>query len=421
MLLKNIDTAFRQDEERNIDHGIDILVRDGDIVEIGDDLSGEDAIDCSDTIALPGLINCHTHTPTLLARGWCDDKSLFPWLEATDQVLQRADRSQKRSAARLAAALMVETGTTTFNDMWNTYLVDEFETVGIRALVGSTLAEFDDADSSDVRAGLETNATFIEEYRPHPTIHPTVPVHSVYRATERLLQRAHELAATHNVPFHIHVSETRQENEDCIAEYGLTPTGLLEELDVLDQQAVLAHAVQLTDDDRTTIADSDAGIAHCATSNLKLGSGIADIPSLEGVSVGIGTDGAASNNSLNPVREGRTAALVHKRTDPSAITAQRILDMLTREGAASLNMDGEIGSLEQGKRADIVLIDKQDPTLHPHLGDTGLLSNLLYSFHGRVETTIVNGEIVVENGTVTAEIEPAVDAVDAFCRAVADQ
>ena len=424
MLLESIDTAFRQDAERSIDHGIDILVRGGEIVAIDDDLSDqsdEDAIDCCDSVALPGFVNCHAHTPTLLARGWSDDESLFPWLEATDRVLRRADRDQKRAAARLAAALMVETGTTTLHDMWNTYLVDEFDAVGIRALLGCTLAEFEETDPDDVREGLETNRRFIEAYRTHPTVHPAVPVHSVYRATEELLQRAHELAATHDVPFHVHVSETRRENEDCIAEHGLTPTELLEDLDVLDRRAVLAHAVHLTESDRALIADSDAGIAHCAASNLKLGSGIADIPSLEGVPVGIGTDGAASNNSLNAVREGRTAALVHKRTDPSVITAQRILDMLTREGAAALNVADEIGSLEEGKRADIVLVDKRDPTLHPHLGDEGLLSNLVYSFHGRVETTIVNGEVVVENGTATAEIESATDAVDAFCTAVADQ
>ena len=414
MLLQNIDTAFRQDADRSVEHDIDLRIRDGEIVEIGRGLSAGDTVDCSDKIALPGLINCHSHTPNLLTRGWNDDKSLFPWLDANDRVLGHAERSDKRAAARLSAVLMLETGTTTVNDMWNTYLVDELETTGIRALVGNGMGATEDTDPALVRESVEANRAFADDYRDHPTIHPTIPVHSVYRATADLLQAAHDLATAHDLPFHIHVSETRQENEGCRAEHGVTPTAWLDELRVLDHRAVLAHCVHLTEGDRTAIAAADAGIVHCATANLKLGSGIADVPSMDDIPIGIGTDGAASNNSLNLFREGRTAALVHKRDDPSAITAQRILDMVTCEAAAVLGMADTIGSLEVGKRADIALLDKSDPTLRPYVGDDGLLSNLIYSFHGQADTTIVDGEIVVEDGTALVGIDTATETIAAF-------
>lgn len=418
MLLKDVDTAVRQDADRSVDHGVDILVRDGDIVEVGEGLSGEDVVDCGGKIALPGLVNCHTHTPSLLTRGLRDDLPLFPWLAEHEQALERADRADKRAAARLAVATMLETGTTTVNDMWNTYLVDEFVDVGVRAFAGCGLAEFEGTAPGAVEERLETNRAFAEEYRAHPTVHPAVPVHSVYRATPDLLRRAHDVAATRDLPFHVHVSETRRENEDCREEHGVTPTGLLDRLGVLDHRGVLAHCVHLTDDDRDRIAGSGAGVAHCPASNLKLGSGIADVPTMDGVPVGLGTDGAASNNSLNLFREGRTAALVHKRDDPGAVTAQWVLDAMTREAAAALGVADEIGSLEAGKRADVVLLDADDPTLHPSIGDEGLLSNLVYSFHGRVEATIVEGEFVVEDGTAVADVGRAADRVQAFCTAI---
>lgn len=421
MLLRNIDVAFLQDADRSVVHDVDVQVRDGEIVAIGRGLSDDaEVIDCSGRIALPGLVNCHNHTPNVLTRGWSDDESLFPWLESNAAVLKQADRDQKRAAARFSAALMLETGTTTVNDMWNTYLVDDLADAGIRTLAGSAMAEFEDTPPEAVHEGLDANDEFAEEYDDHPTVHPTVPVHSIYRATESLLESAHDLAVKHDVPYHIHVSETERENEECLEEHGVTPTGLLDDCSVLDDRSVLVHCVHLTDDDRDRIAERDAGVAHCPTSNLKLGSGIADFPALEAVPVGLGTDSAASNNSLNLFREGRTAALVHKREEPSAVTAQRILDAMTCEAAAVLGMADEIGSIEVGKRADVILLDATDPTLAPAIGDRGLLSNLIYSFHGRVETAIVEGEVVVEDGRVTTAVEDAVATVREFCSTVAE-
>jgi len=313
---------------------------------------------------------------------------------------------------------MVETGTTTVNDMWNTYLADEFEAVGIRALMGNGMAVFDDTSPEQVDEALAHNRAFAAQYADHPTVHPTVPVHSVYRATPELIDRAHALATERDLPFHMYLSETERENEECLAERGVTPTGWLDERGALDEHAVLAHCVHLTDDDRRRIAESGAGVAHCASANLKLGSGIADVPALDGVPVGLGTDGAASNNSVNLVREARTAALVHKREDPGAVTAQRVLDAMTCEAAAALGMADEIGSIEVGKRADVVLLDTSDPTLTPHIGDEGLLSNLIYSFHGRIETTIVDGDVVVKDGNAKTDVDGAAAAVQAFCERV---
>lgn len=421
MLLKNIDTALKQDSERRVEHGLDMLIRNGKIVEIAEGLSGEEVIDCTDKIALPGLINCHTHTPNIITRGWSDDRRLFSWLDANSPVLEFADRHHKRAGARLSAALMLETGTTTFNDMWDTYLVDEFEDLGIRALMGLGMVETEDMDPEHVEEEIKINREFAEDYQEHPTIHPTIPVHSVYRSTGNLLQAAHDLAATYDLPFHTHLSETRRENEDCLKEHGVTPTGWLDQLGVLDHRGVLAHCVHLTPTDRKRIAESHAGIIHCASANLKLGSGIADIPAIERNLIGLGTDSAASNNTLNLFREGRTAALIHKRDNPNAITAQRILDMMTCEAAAALNMEDVVGTLEEGKRADIILLDKTDPTLCPRFGDQGLVSNLIYSFRGQPDMVIIEGEIVVENRSVKADLETASKTLQNFCSIATDE
>jgi len=428
MLLSDIDTAFLQDDARTIAHDVDLLLRDGHIAAVGADLAdaADGAIvDCSDRVVVPGLINCHTHTPGMLTRGWSDDAALFPWLEHTEDLIGAADRTEKRAAARLSAASLVRAGTTTLNDMWNTYLVDDLVDVGVRALLGHAMAETESTPDDIVERGIAANREFFETYADHPTVHPTVPVHSVYRATADLIECAHGFATDTDRPFHVHVSETRRENDRCREHHGTTPTGWLDDLGALDDRSVLAHGVHLTDRDRRLIAERGAGVAHCPSANLKLGAGIADIPALDdvpspgaatadGVPVGLGTDGAASNNALNPVREGRMAALLQKREDPGAMTAQRVLDMLTREGAAVLGMADEIGSIEAGKRADLVFLDAEDPTLRPRFGDEGLLSNLVYSYHGRVEATVVEGEFVVRDGVVLADIGEAVDTVRSF-------
>lgn len=421
MLLRNVDTLVRQDDDRSVDRGVDVLVRDGRIAEIDDEIAASDAtLDCSERIVLPGLVNCHAHTPGVLTRGWSDDRTLFPWLDATAAVHERADEDTRRAGARLSAAMLLATGTTTVNDMWNTYLAPAFEATGIRALLGCTQVVVDDTEPAEVEERLDAAETFVREYADHPTIHPTVPVHSVYRSTPDVLRRSHDIATEHDVPYHVHVSETREENEDCRDAHGTTPTGLLDDLGVLDERGVLAHCVHLSDADRERIADSGAGVAHCPSANAKLGSGVADLPALDGVPIGLGTDGAASNNALNPFREARVAALLQKQRDPGALTAQRALDAVTREAAAVLGLSDEIGSVEVGKRADLVLLDRNDPTLRPHFGDEGLVSNLVYSFHGRADAVLVEGEVVVEDGSVVAGIDGAADAVQAFCDDVTD-
>lgn len=419
VLLKGIETLFRQDRERRVDHDVDVRIRDGTIVEVGEGLAGEDVIDCSDKVALPGLVNCHSHTPNVLTRGWSDDEPLFPWLESNSRALDRADAADREAAATFSAALMLATGTTTVNDMWNTGVADALAETGIRALLGETFADEEESDVDEVAVRRERTESFVETYRNHPTVHPTVPAHSVYWCSGRALQTAHGLAAEYDLPFHVHLSETRRENDQCRDERGVTPTAWLDDLGVLDERGVFAHAVHLTDDDRARLAGSGAGVAHCPAANLKLGSGVADVPALE-CPVGLGTDSAASNNTLNLVREGRTAALVHKREDAAAIDAQDVLDMMTCTAARVLGMGDEIGSIEAGKRADLVLLDATDPTLTPAFDDESLLSNLVYSYHGRVETGIVEGSVVVDGGEVLADVDAARKHLGEFCKSVAE-
>ncbi|ERG89470.1 MAG: cytosine deaminase related metal-dependent hydrolase [halophilic archaeon J07HX5] len=424
MRLANIDTAFLQDDNRTVRHDLDILVQGGEIVAVAPDLSdqtGHHVIDCHDQIAVPGLVNCHAHTAMQFARGLSDDEPLFEWLATNGTYTAVVDRDTKRAACRLATRLMLERGVTTVHDMWNTYLADEFTDLGIRAVIGSTMAENEPSSPSKTRPRLEKTREAIAAFAGRPTLHPSVPVHSVYRATPELLQAAHDLAADADIPFHIHVAENATEVRRCRDVHGTTPVGVLDQMNVLDEHTVAVHCTELTNTDRERLGAAKAGVAHCPSANLKLGSGVANVSAVpDDVAVGIGTDGAGSNNDLAPLREARLATLLQKQEDPAAVDAQYALDMMTREGAAVLGLEDRLGSLLPGHRADITLFDSTDPALTPAIGDAGLLSNLVYSFHGHAETVLVEGRVVVDDGRCLTDTGDAAATVETFQAEMAD-
>ncbi|MEZ3115579.1 amidohydrolase family protein [Halobaculum sp. MBLA0147] len=425
MRLANIDTAFLQDADRTVAHDVDLLLEDGEIVAVESDLADQSdhrVLDCRDRIAVPGLVNCHAHTAMQFARGLSDDEPLFEWLATNGTYTAAVDRDTKRAGCRFATRLMLERGTTTVHDMWNTYLADEFANFGIRAVIGSTMGEEEPPGPDETRPRLETTREAVEAFADRPTLHPSVPVHSVYRATPELLRAAHEVAADAGIPFHVHVAENATEVQRVRDAYGTTPVGVLDDLGVLDEHTVAVHCTELTDADRERLGAAGAGVAHCPSANLKLGGGVADVSALpDSVAVGIGTDGAGSNNDLAPLREARLAALLQKRADPTAMDAQRALDLVTREGAAVLGLDDRLGSLVPGHRADVTLFDATDPALTPAIGDEGLLSNLIYSFHGHAETVLVEGEVVVDDGRCRTDTDDAVATVEAFQAEVATE
>ncbi|MFB6159193.1 MAG: amidohydrolase family protein [Candidatus Nanohalobium sp.] len=222
----------------------------------------------------------------------------------------------------------------------------------------------------------------------------------VYTASEQLLLEAKDCAEIFNTSYHIHVSETEKEVNDSIDENEKPPLEYLDELGLVNNDLIAAHGVWLTDKEKQIMAEKGGTVVHNPAANLKLGSGIADIPEImeKEINVALGTDGVASNNNLNLFEEAKIASILHKRNSPEKINEQQILDMATINGAKALGLEDEIGSIELGKKADLITIDLDSPDMTPVHGKKGLISNIVYSFSGKVDEVIVDGEPVVQDG-----------------------
>ncbi|MFB6180915.1 MAG: amidohydrolase family protein [Candidatus Nanohalobium sp.] len=400
-LLKNVRFLVTQNQEREVLENVDVLIEDGEIVEIGrgllDRVSADSVLDCSEKVVVPGLVNLHTHSSMTVLRGISDNVCLDEWLE--DYIFpaeQRMGEEEVFLGSMLACIEMLETGTTCFNDMYfhMEEVADAVERSGIRAVLSHGLMD------SNGEAELWEAENLVRKYKDHERIVPGIAPHSVYTCSEGLLLDTKELADKYGTVYHIHLSETRDENKRVKEEKGMTPTEYLDELAILDEDVVAAHATHLTQEDVIRLQGRKTGIAHNPAANLKLGSGRADIPNLRrrGLNIGLGTDGPASNNSLNLFDEAKTASLIHKEESPEAVTEQDILDMLTIDAAKALNLEDRIGSIEEGKKADLVTVDLNKPSMRPFHGVRGVISNLVYSFDGDVSEVFVNGELVVRNG-----------------------
>jgi len=414
-LLKNIRYLITQNEEREVLENIDILIHEDEIYEINgglmDYVNPETVIDCSEKVVLPGLINAHTHSSMTLLRGISDNSLLQDWLE--NYIFPAEDDIEEIDAylgTLLASIEMLESGTTCFNDMYfhMENVADAVEDTGIRAVLSKGLTDIED------KADLYGAENLIRTYAGHDTIDIGVAPHSVYTCSEDLLLDAKELAEKYDSLYHIHLSETEKENQDLIDDHGMTPTEYLDELDILDENVIAAHGTHLTDDDMERLQITGTGLAHNPAANMKLGSGRADVIQLHerGLNIGLGTDGPASNNSLNMFDEAKLAALIHKEKDPESLTEQEILDMLTINAAEALNIDGRVGSIEKGKKADLVTIDLNQASMRPFYRARGIISNLIYSFDGDVSEVFVNGDLLVEDGKLqTVDREEVFKAV----------
>lgn len=402
MLLKNIRFLVTQNSEREVLEKTDLRVKDGNISEIGhlDASKDEKVIDCSEKAVMPGLINAHTHASMSLLRGISDNKKLEAWLEDIFPAEGIMEKDDIYTGALLASVEMLKTGTTAFNDMYERpdQIVEAVEKSGIRAVISRGLFDWDDKGEERIREAKEA----VEKYSDHELVTPGIAPHAVYSCSLELLKDMKDFAEEHEVPYHIHVSETEKENRDLEAEEGLSPTQYLDENDLFDSSVVAAHAAWLSEEDKEIFADREANVAHNPAANLKLGSGIADIPDLveKDVNVALGTDGPASNNNFNLFEEMKTSSLVHKLEDPRNINEQEVLDMATINGAEALALEDEIGSVEEGKKADLLILDLNDSELTPFYGKRGLVSNIVFSFTGHPEKVFVNGELVAENGDV---------------------
>jgi 5-methylthioadenosine/S-adenosylhomocysteine deaminase len=360
-------------------------------------------IDANGGIIMPGLINSHTHAAMTCFRGLADDLQLMTWLN--DHIFPaeaKLDEHKVFWGTLLACAEMIMSGTTCFCDM---YLYEDAvaraaKEAGVRAVVGEVLYDFDSPNYGPIEKGFEYTQTLIDTWKGDPLVSIAVEPHSTYLCAPELLKRAFNLAQAFNLPLVIHLAESKSEVEQIKKRYGRTPVEHLAGLDVLAPNVLACHCVELTPNDITLLQRSDVKVAHNVESNMKLASGVAPIPCLlkEGICVGMGTDGCASNNDLDLFLEMDTVAKLHKAKtlDPTAMDARTVLRMATIQGARALGLDESIGSLEKGKKADLIIIDTHKPHLTPMYNP---VSHLVYAAMGSdVRTSIINGVIVMEEG-----------------------
>lgn len=393
-----------------IDKPQDILIKNDLISEISDEINNDNVdkiIDATDKILLPGLVNTHTHLSMTLFRGLADDLSLDEWLNDNIWPIEaNLNGYYCYIGALLGAIELIKSGTTTFSDMYF-YMEDVAKAVeesGIRAVLSYGMIDFGDEERR--KAEIEENLQLYKNC--HNTADGRIKVffgpHSPYTASEELLKEVRRLATENNIGIHIHVSETQKEINDVSSEKGLRPFEYLESIGFLGPDVVCAHSVWLSDKEIEIIKKNDVKVSHNPCSNMKLASGIAPVSKLleNDICVGIGTDGASSNNNLDLIEELKTASLLQKvaTLDPKVLTSDESLAMGTINGARALGLEDEIGTIEVGKKADLILIDKNNANMVPD--SSNLSSNVIYSANGsNVDTTICNGQILMENRKLT--------------------
>ena len=362
-------------------------------------------IDASDCIIMPGLVNTHTHAAMVAFRGLADDLPLMTWLN--DYIFpaeSKLDEEKVYRATLHACSEMIMSGTTCFCDM---YLFEDAvaraaKRAGMRAVVGEVLYDFPSPNYGPIEQGFAYSEILIEKWKNDPLIKIALEPHSPYLCSPDLLKKAFLIAKPHDLRLVIHVSETESEVKNIKEKYGLTPIGHLADLGILAPNLLTCHCVVLTDEDILLLRQFDVKVAHNPESNMKLASGISPIPRLlkEGICVGLGTDGCASNNNLDLFQEMDTAAKLHKVNtfDPTVLDSTTALRMCTIEAARALGLEKITGSLEVGKKADIILLDTKKPHLTPMYNPA---SHLVYAARGSdVKTTIINGEVVMEDGSL---------------------
>ena len=387
-----------------------LLIKNDLIAEISDEIDESNVdkiIDASGKILLPGLVNTHTHLSMTLFRGLADDLSLDSWLNDHIWPMEaNLNGDYCYIGALLGAVELIKSGTTTFSDMYF-YMEDVARAVdeaGIRAVLSYGMIDFGDAErrEAEIKENLDLfkNCNGMADGRIKVFFGP----HSPYTASEELLIKVRQLADEYNIGIHIHVSETQKEINDISEEKGLRPFEYLDKIGFLGPDVLAAHCVWLSDEEIDIIKKNNVKVSHNPCSNMKLASGIAPISKLleKDVCVSIGTDGASSNNNLDLIEELKTASLLQKVStlDPNVLNSHEALAMGTINGAEALGLSDEIGSIEVGKKADIILIDKNSANMVPD--STTLTSNVIYSANGsNVDTTICNGKILMENKKLT--------------------
>lgn len=405
IVLKNILALLPEGNTDSIREA-DIYIEGSRIAAIGNKPEGfqeEKVIDGKDRLAIPGLINCHTHSYMSFMRNVADDLSFMDWLFGTiDPIEQQMTDEDTYWGACLAIIEMMKSGTTCFNDMqMNIHQTTRAaKESGMRAVISRGLVGSgnDEAGQMRLRQAYEERDAAADCDRLTFMLGP----HAPYTCDDGFMRIVSEEAKKNNMRIHVHLSESESEIQQIKDKYGCTPIEMADKNGLFDVPAIAAHCVQITESDMQILKDKNVSVVTNPASNMKLGNGFAPVPELlqKGINVCLGTDGAASNNSLNLFHEMSLLALIHKgvKRTPQCISAKENIRIATINGAKALGLEKEIGSLEVGKKADIAILNLNTPSLTPR---NNLIAGLSYSANGsEVETVIIDGKITMENRKV---------------------
>ena len=393
----------------------DSIVAVGPRAEVEAQYKATQTIDAHGGLILPGFINGHTHVPMTLFRGLHDDVTLNDWLYKYIFPAEAKNVNEEfvRWGTRLAAAEQIRAGVTTFADMYyfEDTVAEETKAAGMRGVLGETFIDFPAPDNKSEAEMLAYTEKFLKKWQGDPLIHAAPAPHSIYTCSRKTLEDAAALARKYHAPILIHVSEMKKEGEDSLKQNGMSPVQYLEKIGVLGPDIVAAHCIFVDEADRKLLADRHVGCVHNPSSNMMIASGVSPVPELRaaGVAVGLGTDGpAGSNNDLDLMEEIDLAAKLAKITkmDPLALNAKAVVEMATIDGARALHMDKEIGSLEPGKKADLILISLDEPNAVPMYD---IYAQIAYSLKGSdVETVVIGGRAVMRDHNLLTLDEPKV-------------
>jgi 5-methylthioadenosine/S-adenosylhomocysteine deaminase len=409
LLITNA-TVVTMDGNRHIIENGQVAVRGDSIFAVGPGplfpkgVTAKQTLDAKGGLVLPGFINGHTHVPMTLLRGLHDDVTLDDWLRKYIFPAEAKNVTEDfvRWGTRLAVAEQIRGGITTFADMYyfEDAVAEETKAAGMRGVLGETFIDFPAPDNKSEPEMLAYTEKFLKRWQGDPLIHAAPAPHSIYTCSQKTLQDAAALARKYQAPILIHVAEMKKELDDSRAQNGTTPVQYLNRIGILGPDVLAAHCIFVDETDRKILAEKQVGCVHNPSSNMMLASGIAPVVEerAAGIAVGLGTDGpAGSNNDLDLMEEMDLAAKLQKiaKNDPRALGAKAVVEMATIEGAKALHMDKEIGSLEQGKKADLIIISLDEPNAVPMYD---VYAQLAYALKGSdVQTVVIGGRVVMRD------------------------
>ncbi|HEV2884941.1 MAG TPA: amidohydrolase [Pyrinomonadaceae bacterium] len=415
-------TVVTMDKERRVIQDAGIAIERGRIVAVGSRrdiisrFTAAETINATGKVIIPGLINGHTHIPMTLFRGLADDLDLQDWLTKYIFPAEAKNVSEQfvRAGTRLGLAEMIRGGTTTYCDMYyfEDAIADETAKAGVRGVLGETVIDFPVADNKTHEEAMAYVEKFVRRWKGHELITPAIAPHAPYTVSEEHLKAAKAFSDRTGAPIVTHVSETKREVDDSLKAKSATPVEYLSRIGFLNDRVIAAHMVWPGASDIATLKRAGVGVVHNPQSNMKLASGVAPVPKMlaEDLRIGLGTDGAASNNDLSMWEEMDTVAKLHKvfSGDPKVISAEEAFSLATIRGARALHMEKEIGSIETGKRADLVLVERDALNQIPLYN---IYSDLVYATKASdVQTVIINGRTVMRDRKLLTLDEVAIKA-----------